>query len=512
MSQLIHTSLDGDGILVATIDMPGRTMNVFSAELMDALEALMDRVDGDPAVQSVVLTSGKSSFLAGADLVMVRSYCDAANTASHDDMFTLCGRLGRQFVRLESSLKPWIAAVNGIALGGGLELALACRVRLVSNDPRIQLGLPEVRLGLLPGAGGTQRLPRLLGFEAAMDLLLTGRSLAPTEAVQLGLFAQAVPGAQLLDAAKAVARAQHGRAFDVNAKFPHLAQEDVPAHEEAVARAIAARHGIDVEDFERYPAYSAIIDSVLKGAHLSLTLATALEMNQFLRLMFNPVAGHMVRTLFLERLRAERELAAPPDTRVEHLAVGTISTRRCAWSQAFAKLKIPQSVDATLPADTMELVDQTGAHHRVSLRVIDDDGDQSANELPVAVLAPAGPYGRVLEIIANHEPVAAALAALATQMWCVPWRTPGPGSVLLRLRGAPIAVQAQTALCCAAQAGAGDVAFFDVAACLAGVTPAWTGGPLTWLWAEQQTQLPRLDAVASAAWTRLKPALRQACA
>lgn len=96
--------------------MADRTMNVFSAGLMDALDALMDRVDLDPAVRSCVITSGKPSFLAGADLVMVRGYCDAAARSTQKQMFAMCGRLGRQFVRLESSAKPWVAAVNGLAL------------------------------------------------------------------------------------------------------------------------------------------------------------------------------------------------------------------------------------------------------------------------------------------------------------------------------------------------------------------------------------------------------------
>ena len=512
MAQLIETSLDGDGVLVATIDMPGRTMNVFSAGLMDALEALMASVDADPAVQSVVLTSGKPSFLAGADLVMVRGYCEAARNATHNEMFAMCGRLGRLFVRLEASAKPWVAAVNGIALCGGLELALACRVRIVADDPRIQLGLPEVRLGLLPGAGGTQRLPRMMGFEAAMDLLLTGRSAAPAEAVRLGLFAQAVAGAQLLDAAKAIARAQHGRRFEVAVKFPNLGQGDVPAHDDATAHAIAARHGINTDDFDLYPAYSAIIDSVLLGARLPLAEATALEMNQFLRLMFNPVAGRMVRTLFLERLRAERELAAPSGVQVERLIVGTISAPRAAWATALGKLKLPQSIDASLPVDSLVLVDTSGSRCPVNLQVIEEGASHAAKEGTVAVLAPAGPYGRVLEIMTTDDSTAALMAAIAARMWCLPWRTMGPASVLQRLRGEPLATQALTALRCAAQMPANDVAFFDVAACLSGVTPAWTGGPLTWLWAAQQAQLPGMDDATRVAWTQLEPALRHACA
>ena len=472
MSPVITTSLDADGVLVATIDMPDRTMNVFSAELMDALDALMDRVDSDSAVASCVITSGKSTFLAGADLTMVRGYCDAARTASHDQMFTMCGRLGRQFVRLEASAKPWVAAVNGLALGGGLELALACRARLVADDPRIQLGVPEVRWGLLPGAGGTQRLPRMAGFEPAMEMLLSGKPIDPITAVQRGLFAGSKPVAALLEEAKAVARSLRGEPYRAALKFKHLAQEDVPPHSEERARAIAIRFGVSAADFEVFPAYSAIVDSVLKGARLPLAEATDVEMHQFLRLMFSPVAGRMVRTLFLERLRAERELA-PNGSSIERLIVGPISAVRSAWSQALSKLKLPQARDDALPEDTLDVVDHRGARHRLALRVLDDA--PAAVSGAFAVLAPSGPYGRVVELVGPADTSAVQLAA---KLWCLPWRTEGPTSVLQSLRGLDLAGQERVAK--AALPRVGDPAFLDVAACLAGVSPAWSGGPLSW--------------------------------
>ncbi len=478
MDDPIRTELGADGVLLATIDMADRTMNVFSAGLMDALDALMDRVDNDAAVQSCVITSGKTSFLAGADLVMVRGYCDAALTSTHEQMFQMCGRLGRQFVRLEASAKPWVAAVNGLALGGGLELALACRMRIVADDPRLQLGVPEVRWGLLPGAGGTQRLPRLVGFEAAMDLLLTGRSVDPATAVRLGLFASAVPAAKLLDDARAIARAMHGKPYDMREKYRHLAQADVPAHSDATALAVAQRHGVSAEDYGRYPAYGAIVDSVLKGAHLPLAEATALEMNQFLRLMFSPVAGCMVRTLFLERLRAERELAAPAGVKLERIGLGAVDP---AWTEALAQVKLPQAVDPALPPGMLELVDVQGGQHRVRVSSL---ADTQVGGGPHALLAPAGRYGRVLEIVGVDDGTAAALAELAARLWSLPWRTPGPASVLQQLQGLPLERQVPVAAACAAAPGAGDPAFLDVAACLAGVSPAWSGGPLTW----QQTQ------------------------
>ena len=447
---------------------------------------------------------------------MVRGFCEEARSASHAAMFERCGRLGRLFVRLEACAKPWVAAVNGIALGGGLELALACRVRLVADGPRIQLGVPEVRWGLLPGAGGTQRLPRLAGFEPAMDLLLTGRSIDPASAVRLGLFAQALPAAQLLETAKSIARSLHGRPYDAAAKFPHLAQDDVPAHTEAVARAIADRHGVGDDDFDRYPAYSAIVDSVLKGARRSLAEATAVEMDQFLRLMFSPVAGRMVRTLFLERLRAERELAPPADVEIERLAVGAITPARRPWAEALAKSKLPLAIDPALDADTLEIVDRRGARHRVALRVLDDEPPAPPSSTPpsaaapFAVLAPAGPYGRVLEIVGATEAEAAALGALAQRLSSLPWRTPGPHSVLQRLHCAPADARPRIALLEGARAGAGDLAFIDVAACLAGVSAAWTGGPLTRLWNERARIVPGLDAEERAAWTTLEPALERA--
>ena len=511
MSALIHTAQGADGVLVATIDMPGRTMNVFSAPLMDALDALMDRVDTDAAVRSVVLTSGKSSFLAGADLSMVRSYCDAADHMNAEQMHEMCGRLGRQLVRLEASAKPWVAAVNGLALGGGLELSMACRVRIVADDPKIQLGLPEVRLGLLPGAGGTQRLPRFVGFELGMDMLLSGRSLDPATAVASGLFERALPTAQLVEAANARARSLHGTALDPAMKFAHLAQTDVPPYSPEAARNVALKRGVSATDFERYPAYSAIVDSVLLGAHQTLADGTDIEMRQFLRLMFSPVAGNMVRTMFLNRQRADRELAPPLGLGIEKVGTGTISPAHAIWSDALAKSKLVVAPDLALPHDMIELLDSTGARHRVALRVLHVLGE--APDGSFAVLSPAGPFGRVLEIVSSDDTTANALAALAQRLRALPWRSAGPTSALLAQAGADVQdadAQALAALSRAATVAIGDADLYDVAACVAGVTPTWSGGPFTHLWREHARLAQNFDAAQSAAWARIQPLLAKA--
>jgi 3-hydroxyacyl-CoA dehydrogenase/enoyl-CoA hydratase/3-hydroxybutyryl-CoA epimerase len=508
LSELITSTLEADGLLLASIDMADRTMNVFSFALMDELDALMDRVECDDTVKAVVLTSGKSSFLAGADLMMVRGFCSEARTATHERMFDICGRLGRQFVRLETSSKPWVAAVNGLALGGGLELSMACRARLVENNPRIQLGLPEIRWGLLPGAGGTQRLPRLVGYDLGMTLLLTGRSLTPQEAVESGLFSAAHPAAQLLDEARKVARSLIGQAYHPRDKFRFIDQTEVPVHSQKTALAQAQCFGISSDSFALYPAYSAIVDSVLKGARQPLTEANATEMNQFLRLMFSPVAGRMVRTLFLERLRAERELAAPPEVNITKIRHGRITDARKAWADALAKVKLEQVIDETLPQDTLEIIDTIGLAHRVHLQVL---GDAVRGPDVAGVLAPLGPYGRVMEIVGSDKAATHALSALATRMWTLAWPSSEPVSMLQALQGKPLAEQAMLAAQWAARPGNRDLNFIDVAACLSGVSPGWTGGPLAWLWDEQATQEPLFDSSTRSAWAHIRPQLEQAC-
>lgn len=526
MSELINSELEADGVLLATIDMGDRTMNVLSPELIDALEALMDRVDRDAGVRAVVLTSGKASFLAGADLSMVREFCLAAKESTHQQMFELCGRLGRLFVRLEESAKPWIAAVNGLALGGGLELALACRHRIVGNGPKVQLGVPEIKLGLLPGAGGTQRLPRLAGYAAGLELLLTGRSMDPQEAVRLGVFEQAVPAGDLLAAARTLARARIGQPYDPDAKYPHLAQRDVPPYSKAVARTEALRAGIDACTLDHYPAHGAIVDAVLQGARRPLPEANTVEMLQFLRLMFDPVAGRMVRTLFLERLRAEREAAAAA-VPLGTVALGPLSPPCEVWRRATARLQPGSSVGtapsaattpstatapstaAAQPIDTMTISDPDGRSSTVRLGTIDSPVSVGPGET-AAILAPASTWGRVMEVLGSDASAGARLSAVASRIGVLPWASKSDKSLLAELAGQPIERQAALALRHLTEHPACDPLLLDVAACLSGAAPGWTGGPLAWLWDEQQAAVGGLDPAARDAWHRCRARLQQA--
>lgn len=304
----IQTSLDAQGILLATLDMPGRSMNVFSRPLMDALDHLITQVEQNAEVRAVVLTSGKPSFLVGADLDMIRVFTERAQIDDRPQMKDLCGHLGRVFRRLEQSSKPFVAAINGLALGGGLEVCMACHSRVAANDFAVRLGLPEVKLGLLPGAGGTQRLPRLIGAEKGLELLLGGGSVSSQEALSLGLVDVVVTPEQLLDTAKARAAALAGRRPVAIWDRPGVQFSAKPYRfsDLRIADAICQRLGIDADQRQHYPAIHAIIDCVVGGWDLDMTSACEREMDIFVELIRDPVAGNMVRTLFLNRQKAAK--------------------------------------------------------------------------------------------------------------------------------------------------------------------------------------------------------------
>ena len=177
-----------DGIALVTWDMPGRSMNVLTEGSLGDLAAIIERIATDEAIKGAVITSGKNAFCAGADLAMMqamtRDYQKAVaakgEKAAVGELFEKLQEIQALYRRLETCGKPVVAAINGTALGGGFELTLACHRRIAADDPKLKLGLPESKVGLLPGAGGTQRLPRLIGASEALQLMLLGRNMDPS--------------------------------------------------------------------------------------------------------------------------------------------------------------------------------------------------------------------------------------------------------------------------------------------------------------------------------------------
>ena len=196
-----------DGVAIVRMDVPGETMNTLQANFAEEFVQVFDDLDKASEVRAVVFTSGKpDSFIAGADVRMIKAVKTAAEAAE-------LSRTGqRAMARVEAFRAPVVAAIHGACLGGGLETALACHARIASDDKKTKLGLPEVQRGLLPAAAGTQRLPRLVGVQAALDLMLTGKQIDGRRARRMGLVDDVVPAAVLVDVAcrHALALAERG--------------------------------------------------------------------------------------------------------------------------------------------------------------------------------------------------------------------------------------------------------------------------------------------------------------
>lgn len=187
-----------DGVATVTVSRPEK-LNALNAEVIDGLRSAFERIRGEAGVGAAILTGeGEKAFIAGADIAALAKI-DSPSTARE------LAKRGQGLTRLMESLgKPVIAAINGYALGGGCELALACTMRIAAEGAKI--GQPEVKLGLIAGYGGTQRLPRLVGEGRALELLLTGEPVDAAEALRIGLVNRVVPRERLLDEARALAK------------------------------------------------------------------------------------------------------------------------------------------------------------------------------------------------------------------------------------------------------------------------------------------------------------------
>lgn len=189
-----------EGIGVVTLNRP-ESLNALNRKLMQELGAVLDEIEGDEEVKVVILTGGLKAFSAGAD---IKERASSGKPVSQTQVYFYQQKAHRFFNRIEDFEKPTIAAVSGIAVGGGCELSLVCDLRIASETARF--GLPEVKLGVIPAAGGTQRLPRIIGITKAKELLYTGDFIDANESYRLGLVNKVVPADKLMEEAKAMAK------------------------------------------------------------------------------------------------------------------------------------------------------------------------------------------------------------------------------------------------------------------------------------------------------------------
>ena len=295
-------SIRDDKVAVITMDIPGESMNVLKASFADEIDAMLKQLANDSTLKGVVFISGKKdSFIAGADISML----DACQTAEQAETIAAMGQ--QMFDRLEQLRLPLVAAIHGPCLGGGLELALACHVRVASSSPKTVLGLPEVQLGLLPGSGGTQRLPKLVGVQKALDMILTGKQLRAAQAKKLGLVDEVVPESILLDAAvKKALAGKPRREAKKQSLLDKLLENTGPGRKlvfsQALKQTLKKTQG-------NYPAALRIIEVIQTGVEQGYQKGLAAEAKAFGQLCMTSESAAL-RSIFFATTQMKKESGA----------------------------------------------------------------------------------------------------------------------------------------------------------------------------------------------------------
>ena len=318
MSSAVTLTLGDDGILVATMDLPGRPMNVVGGALMAGIAEAAERLATDDAVKGLVLTSAKADFCAGGDLD------DMFTWTRPEQPFEASMAMKRVLRRMERTGKPVVAAINGHALGGGLELALACHARIAVEDPRLKIGQPEVKLGLLPGGGGTQRLPRLVGLQPALQLMAEGSDLNPPKALALGLLTELAK-----DRDDLMFKCRTWCATHEKSQQPWDAPKfRWPGGDSRTPGALqlfsVAPSMASAKSQGNYPAVTHIMSCVFEGGLLDFDAACELESRYFAACAMSPESKNLIGTLWFQLNAIKKGASRPagvPASKVRKLGI-----------------------------------------------------------------------------------------------------------------------------------------------------------------------------------------------
>jgi 3-hydroxyacyl-CoA dehydrogenase/enoyl-CoA hydratase/3-hydroxybutyryl-CoA epimerase len=419
--------IDGDGIALVTWDSPGRSMNVIDPKVIEELSAIVEQIAADAAIKGAVVTSGKETFSAGADLTLLetlgRLFADLAKSKGPEAAATALldesRKLSLLYRRLETSGKPWAAAINGTALGGGFELTLACHHRVAAQNPRTRLGLPEVKVGLFPGAGGTTRVARMLPPADALQFLLKGDQVRIDRAKTMKLVDAVVPAADLVKTAKDWVKA------NPKAKAPWdqdgFRLPGGPVYSKGGMMVFPPANAIyRRETHDNYPAARAIMQVVYEGLLVSFDTALRIESRWFAKILRSPEAAAMIRTLFVslqEINKGARRPAAVPPSKLKR--VGIIGAGFMGASVGYVTASA--GIEVMLIDRDQEAADKGKA---VSQKLISDQvnkGRASAAERDVllARITPTADYGAlkdcdlVIEAVFEDASVKAATIAKA---------------------------------------------------------------------------------------------------
>jgi 3-hydroxyacyl-CoA dehydrogenase/enoyl-CoA hydratase/3-hydroxybutyryl-CoA epimerase len=341
---------DADGIALVTWDMPDRSMNVFTEGVMDELEKIIDRVAGDGSIKGAVITSGKESFSGGADLKMLQRmlalYADEKAKDPQkaiETLFQHAGRMNGLFRKLETSGKPWVSAINGTCMGGAFELSLACHGRVAADSDKVKMALPEVKVGIFPGAGGTQRVPRLAQTQDALQMLTSGQNLSPQKAKGMGLIHEIAAPEKLVEAAKAMIRNGLKPVAPWDEKGFKL--PGGPVYSVAGANlwppAIAI---LRRETYGNYPAATAILKCVYEGLLVPFDTGLRIEQRYFTEILQTREAEAMIKSLFVslqELNKGARRPKGVPETKFKKIGVLGAGFMGAGIAYVTAKAGIP---------------------------------------------------------------------------------------------------------------------------------------------------------------------------
>src|SRR5437588_2728691 len=321
--------IDPDGIALIAWDSPGRSMNVIDLKVLEELSDIVETIAAGATAKGAVITSGKETFCAGADLTMLelfnREFTDMAKARGEEAavaaLYENIRKVSLLYRRIETCGKPWVAAINGTALGGGFELCLACHHRVAGDNPKARVGLPEIKIGLFPGAGGTQRIARLMAPADALQLLLRGEQIRLAQAKSMKLIDAMVPAGDLIKSAKEWIKAGAKAQAPWDAEGFRL--PGGPVYSKAGMQVFPAANAIyRRETYDNYPAARAIMQVVYEGLQLPFDLALRVESRWFAKILRTPEAAHMMRSLFVSLQdinKGARRPAAVPPTRLKRI-------------------------------------------------------------------------------------------------------------------------------------------------------------------------------------------------
>ena len=302
---MFETGIDSDGIAVIKWNIPDRPVNVMNETTMAGFRDEVEKAIADEAVKGVVIASAKDDFIAGAD---IDGFLEDLSVEALLPQFLMFDKVGRL---METCGKPFVAAINGHALGGGFETALCCHYRIAADNPKARIGLPEIGLGVLPGGGGTQRIPRMLGLQAGLKMLLDGRKHTVAEAAKMGIVDEVVRPEDLLDAAKKWALDNPDATQPWDRKGFRIPGGDVQSPTGMQLFPAANAMGRE-RSFGNYPAVQAILSCVYEGCQRHIDIGLRVESKYLVNMIRHPVTKAMVRTGFFEMARA-RKLKGRPE-------------------------------------------------------------------------------------------------------------------------------------------------------------------------------------------------------